>query len=162
MCDWSCEGECVVGFRTAVWGPLCTIVFFKWKYTVPRGFLCVFLFVCFFYKVIVASTFLKTTNLGFFLSKIYWAWYIADSKRAKLKPWTCQITLHSVTCHRWLVLRVLANVRIFGVYRTSMLSSLDQNVNTVLWRAWLTVLYLTHCYGSQLTFHSQSTIMTLI
>ena len=49
-------------------------------------------------------------------------------------PWTCQITLHSVICHRCLVMRVLTNVGILGVYRKVILSSLDQflSVNIIV------------------------------
>ena len=36
------------------------------------------------------------------------------------------LTLHSVTCQRCLVIRVLTNVGVFGVYRKVILSSIDR------------------------------------
>ena len=96
--------------------------------TVPSDFVClfVFLFVCFLDKV-VASTFLQTASLVLSFPE-YTELGIQLTRKRLLTDAVHMpdLTLHSVTCQRCLVIRVLTNVGVFGVYRKVILSSVDR------------------------------------
>ena len=117
VCDWSCELKCVVGYRTAVWGTLCTLSFSSENTLSPV--------ICF--DTFVGSAFLQTNRWILSFPKCS----VLDIQLIWKELYWCRkcATTHSLTCHHCLVIHVLTNVGMFGVDRKYIMSSLDQRLS---------------------------------